>query len=127
MNKLYISLLALATLSSAAYANDRGYDVRDSDTCMGKYCNNVKKPFTSTIMTEVSPLAVDENAQIDQFRAYEEDLQRKRSRPPLAVQRSIDGGRACSRPFCLTVPAGWFATPETAQCQFPGIWPIFQR
>jgi hypothetical protein len=61
MNKLYISLLALATLSSAAYANDRGYDLRDSDTCMGKYCNTVTKPFTSDTMTEASPLAVDEN------------------------------------------------------------------
>jgi hypothetical protein len=61
MNKLYVSLLALATLSSAAYANDRGYDLRDSDTCIGKYCNNVTKPFTSETMTAVSPLAVDEN------------------------------------------------------------------
>ena len=61
MNKLYISLLALATLSSAAYAHDRSYDVRDSDTCMGKYCNTVTKPFTPEPMTEVSPLAVDEN------------------------------------------------------------------
>ena len=26
MNKLYISILALAALSGAAYANDRGYD-----------------------------------------------------------------------------------------------------
>ena len=61
MNKLYISLLALAALSSAAYANDRGYDVRNSDTCMGKYCNTVTKPFTWEPMTQVSPLAVDEN------------------------------------------------------------------
>ena len=61
MNKLYISILALATLSGAAYADKRGYDLRDSDTCIGKYCNNVKKPFTSSTMTVVSPLAVDEN------------------------------------------------------------------
>ena len=61
MNKLYISLLALAALSSAAYADNRGQDVRDSDTCMGKYCNHVTKPFTTETMTAVSPLAVDEN------------------------------------------------------------------
>lgn len=63
MNKLYISIIALATLSGAAYANDRGYDVRDLDTCMGKYCNNVKQPFDLSIKTVISPLAVDENAQ----------------------------------------------------------------
>jgi hypothetical protein len=63
MNKTYVTILALATLSGAAYANDRGYDLRDSDTCMGKYCNNVKKPFDSSTATVISPLAVDENAQ----------------------------------------------------------------
>ena len=62
MNKLYISIVALATLSGAAYANDRGYDVRDSDTCMGKYCHNVKKPFISSTSTKVSPLAIENNA-----------------------------------------------------------------
>jgi hypothetical protein len=61
MNKLYISIVALAALSGAAYANtDRGYDVRDSATCMGKYCNNVKKPSASSTITVISPLAVDE-------------------------------------------------------------------
>ena len=61
MNKLYISIIAFAALSSAAYANtNRGYDVRDSDTCMGIYCNNVKQPSTSTTLTVVSPLAVIE-------------------------------------------------------------------
>jgi hypothetical protein len=60
MNKLCISLLALATFSSAAHANDRSYDLRDSDTCIGKYCNTVTKPVTSETMTAVSPLAVDE-------------------------------------------------------------------
>ena len=61
MNKLCISIVALAALSGAAYANtDRGYDVRDSDTCMGKYCNNVKKPSTSSTTTVISPLAIEE-------------------------------------------------------------------
>ena len=63
MNKLYISIIALATLSGAAYADNRNYDIRDSDTCMGKYCNNVEKPFDSSSATVISPLAVDENAQ----------------------------------------------------------------
>jgi hypothetical protein len=61
MNKLYISIIALATLSGAAYASDSG-DVRDSDTCMGKYCRNVKTPFTSPTATKVSPLAIEDNA-----------------------------------------------------------------
>jgi hypothetical protein len=61
MNKLYISIVALATLSGAAFANtNSGYDVRDSDTCMGKYCNNIKQPAVSTTITVVSPLAIDE-------------------------------------------------------------------
>ena len=59
MNKLCISIIALAALSGAAYANDRA-DWRDSDTCFGyKYCENEK---TSSTMTVVSPLAIDENA-----------------------------------------------------------------
>jgi hypothetical protein len=61
MNKLFISIIAIAALSGAAFANDR-VDVRDSDTCMGKYCNNLNKPFTSSTETVVSPLAIDENA-----------------------------------------------------------------
>jgi hypothetical protein len=62
MNKLFISIIALATLSGAAYADNRNYDIRDSDTCIGKYCHNVKKPFDPSTMTVVSPLAVDEKA-----------------------------------------------------------------
>ena len=58
MNKLSLTIIiAFAALSSAAYANDRG-DLRDSDTCFGKYCNNVKK--SSATITVVSPLAVEE-------------------------------------------------------------------
>lgn len=63
MNKIYITILALAALSSAAYANNRSYDLRDSDTCFGyKYCENAKKSPTWSTMTVVSPLAIDENA-----------------------------------------------------------------
>ena len=42
MKKIAISLLALAALSTASLAGDnRGYDLRDSDTYFGKYSNQV--------------------------------------------------------------------------------------
>ena len=60
MMKNYITILALAALSGAAYAND-SVDLRDSDTCFGyKYCENAKKSPTWSPMTVVSPLAIDE-------------------------------------------------------------------
>ena len=60
MNKLYTSIVALAVISSAAYAsNDRGFK-RDSDPCMGKYCHNVKQSSVSPTITVVSPLAIQE-------------------------------------------------------------------
>ena len=60
MKKIYITILALAALSGAAYANDRG-DLRDSDTCFGhKYCENAKNSPTWSPMTAVSPLAIEE-------------------------------------------------------------------
>ena len=75
MNKLYISIIALATLSGAAYANDRGYDLRDSDTCMGKYCNNVEKPFDSSSRDgDFTTRRGRKCSRIDQFRAPDEDL-----------------------------------------------------
>lgn len=37
MNKIALTLAALAALSSAALASQRGYDLRDSDTYFGKY------------------------------------------------------------------------------------------
>jgi hypothetical protein len=40
MNKFTVSLIALAALSSAAFAGDnRNYDLRDSDTYVGKYAD----------------------------------------------------------------------------------------
>ncbi len=62
MNKLYISIIALATLSGAAYAKDRNYDLRDSDTYFGKYSTQLKDKATKESMTVVSPLAVEEKA-----------------------------------------------------------------
>lgn len=46
MKKISLSLLAFAALSSAAFAGpNRGYDLRESPTCFGKYCENaVNKP-----------------------------------------------------------------------------------
>ena len=61
MNKFYTSIVALAVISSAAFAsNDRGYARRDSDPCMGKYCHNVKQSSASPTITVVSPLAIQE-------------------------------------------------------------------
>lgn len=40
MKKIAISLIALAALSTVSFAGDnRGYDLRDSDTYVGKYSN----------------------------------------------------------------------------------------
>jgi len=54
MNKLFISIIALAALSGTAYANNHGSEMRDSDFY------NVKKPTASATMTVVSPLAITE-------------------------------------------------------------------
>ena len=63
MKKIYFTIVTLAALSSAAYADSRGYELRDSDTCFGyKYCENAKKSPTWSPMTVDSPLAIDENA-----------------------------------------------------------------
>ena len=65
MNKLFISIIALAALSSAAYAS---YEKRDWINCMEQYCDNGKS-FNSSTMTKVSPLAVEDNA--GAFTAFE--------------------------------------------------------
>ena len=65
MNKLFISIIALAALSSAAYAS---YEKRDWVICMDTYCDNGKS-FDSSTMTKVSPLAVEDNA--GAFTAFE--------------------------------------------------------
>jgi hypothetical protein len=42
MKKFAVSLIALAALSTASFASQRGYDLRDSDTYFGKYSKQVK-------------------------------------------------------------------------------------
>ena len=59
MKKLALTIIAFAALSSAAYASS---EPRDWLICMDAYCDNVKKPFTSSTVTKVSPLAVENNA-----------------------------------------------------------------
>ena len=43
MKKFAISLIALAALSTASFASQRGYDLRDSDTYFGKYSEQANK------------------------------------------------------------------------------------
>ena len=48
MNKFAISLVALAALSTAALASgNRSWDLRDSDTYVGKYATQLKDKATS--------------------------------------------------------------------------------
>ena len=42
MKKFAISLIALAAISTASFASQRGYDLRDSDTYMGKYSTQLQ-------------------------------------------------------------------------------------
>jgi hypothetical protein len=45
MKKIAISLVALAAVSTVAFAGEnRGYDLRDSDTYFGKYATQRKAP-----------------------------------------------------------------------------------
>jgi hypothetical protein len=47
MNKIAISLIALAAISTASFASQRNYDLRDSDTYFGKYSTQLKDKTTS--------------------------------------------------------------------------------
>jgi hypothetical protein len=51
LKKLSISLIALAAISTASFASQRGYDLRDSDTCSGKHSAQLKN-------TNINALAV---------------------------------------------------------------------
>ena len=57
MKKLSISLIALAAISTASLASQRGYDLRDSDTYVGKYSAQLKNTETKT-----NALAVNRSA-----------------------------------------------------------------
>lgn len=48
MKTLIVSLAALAAVSGAALASDRGYDLRDSDTYFGKYSTKHEAPATDS-------------------------------------------------------------------------------
>ena len=85
MNKLFISIIALAALSGAALASDRFNGERDTSAYVGFY--SPKDNMQSPAVTKVSPLAIEDNARrIDRLRAHEQDLARKRKQQPLAVQ-----------------------------------------
>ena len=49
MKKIAISLIALAAVSTVAFAGEnRGYDLRDSDTYFGKYSTQLTDKATNT-------------------------------------------------------------------------------
>jgi hypothetical protein len=54
MKKIAISLVALAALSTASFASQRNYDLRDSDTYFGKYATQRKAPIASTFAFAVA-------------------------------------------------------------------------
>jgi hypothetical protein len=64
MKNIAISLLALAALSTASLAGDnRGYDLRDSDTYFGKYSNQVRNSTSDANALAV----VDESQALTNF------------------------------------------------------------
>ncbi len=86
MKKIAISLLALAAVSTAAFAGDnRGYDLRDSDTYFGKYSNQVQNEH----ITSANAFAVvNDEPGSDQLRALEEDVRRERPRRQSLIAQS---------------------------------------
>ena len=68
MKNVLISLAALAALSSAALASDRGYDLRDSDTYFGKYSTQLKAKSYSNANSAAEAFAVvDDSAALTAF------------------------------------------------------------
>ena len=57
MKKLSLSLIALAAISTAALASQRNYDLRDSDTYVGKYATQLKNADTMTNALAVEKVA----------------------------------------------------------------------
>ena len=60
MNKLFISIIALAALSGAALATDRFHGERDTSAYVGFH--SPKDNMQSPTVTKVSPLAIEDNA-----------------------------------------------------------------
>ena len=101
MKKTYITIVALAAISGAAYAAGDS-ELRDSDTYFGKYSTQLKNKAIKKTTTVVSPLAIGENARIDQFRAHDEDFQENLIKATAVVVYNLpmEAGFA-ARPFCL--------------------------
>lgn len=63
MKKICLAIVTLAALSSVAYAHNRSYELRDSDTYFGKYSTQLKEKAwlnSQAPMTVVVPFAVKE-------------------------------------------------------------------
>ena len=61
MKNVFISLVALAALSSAAVASSRNYDLRESDTYFGKYSEQLKGDRLPSASTTTEAFAVVKN------------------------------------------------------------------
>ena len=68
MKNVLISLAALAALSTAAPASDRGHDRSDSDINFGKYSTQLKANKYSNASSSAETFAVEiESAQLTAF------------------------------------------------------------
>jgi hypothetical protein len=75
MKKFAISLIALAAISTASFASQRGYDLRDSDTYFGKYSTQLKnEAAASNALVIVKKTSAATNFDRLNWTAWENDM-----------------------------------------------------